>query len=82
MFCYNLVNAGSTEHGLSSSIKLVIGLSISILINLILIGCGILLCRYYFFTKSRSKSNHLIYFNPEIIGFSHLFLEIVSVLLH
>lgn len=48
MFSYNLVYAGGTEHGLSSSIELVIGLSISILINLFFIGCGILLYRYFF----------------------------------
>lgn len=29
----------------------------------------------FFFTRSRSKSNYLINFNPERIGFSHLFLE-------
>lgn len=51
-FFYNFLFTGTTESRLikqdiSQSISLVIGLSISILINLILISCGILLCRYF-----------------------------------
>lgn len=45
--------AGTTEnrllkHDKSNCISLINGLSISILINIMLIGCGILLCRYFF----------------------------------
>lgn len=50
-FCYNFAFAGRTENPLMKQdmpilITLAIALSISLLINLILIGCGVLLCRY------------------------------------
>lgn len=50
-FCYNLAFAGITgnplmKQDMSSCITFASALSISLLINFILIGCGILLCRY------------------------------------
>lgn len=47
------------KHDRSSFITLAIGLSVSLFFNLILIGCGILLCRYFFYVSIQIKqSNH------------------------
>lgn len=66
--------AGRTENlsmkqDIPSCTMLVIGLSISISINLILISCGILLCRYFYLPLDKNQS--FIIVKPKWVFVSH-----------
>lgn len=56
----NLTENSMKNQHTSSVIMLVIGLSVSVLINLILIVCGILLCRYFFYPYSKHNYKMLL----------------------